>query len=152
MSASPNLGAHTVALEIPIQASRENVWRALVDETGNWWREDFLVTKGDNRRFQLEPHVGGRLYEETDSGAGLLWFTVTAIEPQKSLNLAGHIAPPWGGPATSQLSFQLEDHDGGTLVKFHDYLFGVVSEAMQQAMTDGWKLLLEDGWKSYAER
>lgn len=144
------LSSTTVALEIPIDAPRETVWRALVDETGSWWREDFFVTKGQ-RRFQMEAHVGGRLYEETDSGSGLLWYTVTAIEPQESLSLVGHLAPPWGGPATSLLGFQLEDRDGGTLVKFQDHIFGVVTEATEKNMTEGWNLLLVEAWKKHCE-
>jgi len=146
-----NLGSASITLEIAIQASRETVWRAIVDETGSWWREDFFVTRG-NRKFQLEAHVGGRLYEETDTGAGLLWYTVTAIEPEVSLNLAGHLAPPWGGPATSLLSFQLEDNDGATLLKFSDNLFGVVSETLEKNATEGWKLLLCDALKTYVEK
>ncbi len=63
--------ATLIELEIPIEASRERVWNALVDDTGEWWPKDFYVT-ADPRPITLEAKAGGRLFERGSEGATLL--------------------------------------------------------------------------------
>jgi len=51
--------------------------------------------------FEVKP--GGRLYEDAGGGNGLVWYQVIALDAPNSISLAGFIAPPFGGPATSLL-------------------------------------------------
>ncbi len=57
-------------LEFPIRATAERVWRAVTEETGRWWDQEFAAVKGSGGA-RLEPRLGGRLYEETPDGEGL---------------------------------------------------------------------------------
>jgi hypothetical protein len=140
-----------IDLSIPIAAPRDHVWRSLVQKIGSWWSKDFFALKKPEN-LTLEPNPGGRMFESNTEGAGLVWYTVIAVEPGESMNLAGHIAPPFGGPATTLLRLQLEDApDGGTVLNVSDSLFGCVDEGTRSSVTDGWRFLFEENLKRFAE-
>ena len=98
--------ATRIELEIPIEASPERVWNALVNDTGQWWPKDFYCTT-DPGPITLEAKAGGRLFERGGDGSELLWFTVLALAPNKSMDLVGHLTPAYGGPAGPRSLFQL---------------------------------------------
>ena len=144
------IGSVQIDLEIPVDAPRDTVWNSLVDETTSWWPADFQTT-ARYRRMVFEPRPGGRLYEEATGGGGLLWYTVIAIECPGLIHLAGHIAPPFGGPATSLLRITLEaTSDFATLLKISDSVFGCVDRTTKQSITDGWSALFAAA-RNYAE-
>lgn len=153
----PTTGAHTpetraaiLELDVQIDAPPDEVWQAVTDETDAWWIAELRCVAGDSR-VTLEPHAGGRMFEENAAGGSLLWFTVIAVEPGASLNLAGHMAPPFGGPATAYLLLRVEAHDGGTRVSLTNSMHGVVDEATLASTEAGWRMLLENGLKRHVE-
>ncbi len=137
-------------MEIPIDAPRERVWQALTEETNAWWLPDFHMT-GEGSVVTFDARAGGHLYERHESGKSLLWCTVTMCDPGVCIQMAGHIAPDWGGPTTSMLKFLLEDRDGGTLLRITDALFGHVSDDSVESLQGGWRWLMTDGLKAYVE-
>lgn len=143
-------GAARIELEVSIEAPVEAVWRALVDEPNAWWVPDMRCVAGDSK-IAFEPKAGGHLIEENFSGGSLLWFTVIAIEPQRSLNLAGSLAPPFGGPCQAFLLIELEGRDSSTLVKIVNTMHGHVDESSLEPTSSGWRLLFEDGLKKFVE-
>ncbi len=80
MQAGSGVGMARVEVEVTIGAPRERVWRALVEETGQWWPSDFYVGQSP-RGFILEARPGGRVYEDWGNEAGALWYTVLVVEP-----------------------------------------------------------------------
>ena len=74
-----------------------------------------------------------------------------AVEPGTSLNLVGHLAPPFGGPATGFLMVRLEEHDGGTRVAMTHSMHGVVDDGTLAATEAGWRMLLDNGLKRFVE-
>lgn len=145
------VGAIRIELEIPIDAAPERVWKALVDDTGAWWPKDFYIT-ADPGPMTLEAKAGGRLFERGKNGSELLWFTVFAIDPEKSMDLVGHLAPAYGGPATTMLHLELEPHGAGaTLLKVCDAIFGHIGEKIQ-SIQDGWRIIFHDNLKAFVER
>jgi uncharacterized protein YndB with AHSA1/START domain len=139
-----------VAVEFRVAKPRAAVWKSIVEEISFWWPADFCAAK-NHRRMVLEPYPGGRLYEEGEGGGGVLWYTVIAIEPLESLNLAGFIAPPFGGPATSLLRITLEEaSNSATTVKILDSVFGRVDEGTSQSVKDGWTAIFSS-MKSFAD-
>ncbi len=149
MNATTTLTSARVELSVLIAAPRERVWKGLIEEIGEWWPQDFFTTPSP--RFTLEPRIGGYMFEDTGDGTGAIWFQVTGIRPPESLNLQGHIAPPYGGPATSLLTFTLEDRGDETLFKLSDSLFGVLPDKDQDCMDQGWRQIFEQNFKSYME-
>ncbi|MAV35962.1 MAG: hypothetical protein CMJ59_10920 [Planctomycetaceae bacterium] len=144
-------GAVQIDIEISVDKPRDAVWKSIVEETASWWPADFWATK-THRRMVFEPKPGGRLYEEAEGGGGLLWYTVIAIEPPESLHLAGYIAPPFGGPATSLLRIALTAPSGSTtLLKISDSVFGCVDGHTKQSVAEGWSALFAAA-KRYIEK
>jgi uncharacterized protein YndB with AHSA1/START domain len=143
-------GVVTIDLEVPIRASRERVWAGLTEDPHRWWPKDHRAL-GPKGRMLLEVRPGGRLHEEDDAGGGLLWYTVLAVEPAASLTLVGHLAPPWGGPATSLLRLVLEAQGAHTLLRVKDSIFGAVDEGFRASTHEGWRSILADGLARHVE-
>ncbi|MCU0710351.1 MAG: hypothetical protein MUF23_18900, partial [Pirellula sp.] len=99
----PRMAHYEFALDI--EASTSRVWRALTDQVGSWWLPSFHIL-GESSIIELEPHAGGRLVERAD-GRELLWYTVLAMVPEKSLDLAGYCTAKYGGPSTTMLSLEV---------------------------------------------
>ncbi len=144
------IGVAETKLEITVRADPARVWAALTDEITHWWRKDYY-TNPATKRFVLEPKVGGRMYEDWGEGAGLLWYTVVAIEPGKSLRLAGHLFPEYGGPSSSLLTLTLESKGKATILKLEDSRFGRVGTE-SGSLEEGWRGLFEEALKAYVER
>lgn len=139
-----------IDLTIPIEASTQRIWKALVDESTDWWNRDFLVGPGA-KGFYIEPKVGGRVYEDWGEGTGTLWYTVTGVRTGEYLELVGHVFPGFGGPITSMLRLSLTASGSGTLLKLTDGLLGRLTDEKVQMITDGWRQLFEIGFKQYVE-
>jgi DNA-binding transcriptional ArsR family regulator len=140
----------SIELEIQISKPHEKVWDTLINEIDRWWLPDFHAL-GDSTVI-LEAHAGGRLYEKTVSGSEGLWYTVTSVSPNQLLELAGHLRPAYGGPATSLLRLSVEGKDDQTVLIIHDSLFGAVNENTHNSIRSGWKQLFEEGLKKYIEK
>ena len=147
------VGIHQVAVDVPIAAGRARVWKALTKEMGKWWRRDFFVNS-EAKSFTMEPRVGGRVFEDWGEGAGVLWFTVVALDPGKSLDLVGYLTPAFGGPATSMVRFVIDDDpDGhGVVVRVTDSTIGKESPGCEASKQDGWKQLVGEGLRPYLEK
>lgn len=149
-AARPPLTAMTTEQTIEINAPRTRVWEALVDETSAWWSQDFYVTDSP-KGVVIEPHVGGRWYENAGDGAGGLWGFIQTFDPPNRLEIVGALFPQWGGPATMHLTLELEEQGGGTILSVRDTLFGAVTEKLGEQTKDGWRALFADAFKTYVE-
>ena len=86
------------------------------------------------------------------SGEGLLWFTVHWINPaQQTLYVVGHIAPDWGGPATSNLKIWIEASADGCILRASDAHHGNISDENLNSLKSGWTMLFTDGLKNWVE-
>ena len=149
---APPEPAGVVQLEIEwtLRAPRERVWEALVGEVTAWWPADFYCLDRP-ARMVLEPHVGGRLYEDA-GGAALLWATVVLFDPPATIAFAGTLLPPWGGPAMTLWRLTLESVSGpATLLRLNDYVYGSVGDQLRTNLELGWQQLFERGLKAYVE-
>jgi len=142
--------AARIELEIPIEAPLTDVWRAVSEEPDAWWVSDMRCVPGGST-LALDPRAGGRLIEQNDSGGSLLWATVIAVQPPRSLSFESAIAPPFGGPCKSFLLIELEERGAGTLLKLTNSLHGHVDESSLPEMESGWRLLFETGLKQLVE-
>lgn len=141
--------AARIELEVVVDAPRDAVWSAIVERPDEWWVPE-LRCVGDSS-VVLDARAGGTLREEAADGSSLLWFTVIAVEPGRSLNLAGSLAPPFGGPASTYLLIRLEDREGATAVSMTNSLHGHVDETMLPEIESGWTMLLQKGLKPVVE-
>ena len=138
-------------IEIPIEAPKEKVWKALTEDIDAWWLPDFHMVSAKST-IRLDATAGGQLIESTPDGSSLLWFTVQMCDVGNSLHLAGFIFPQWGGPGTSLLHLSLEATATGTLFKVQDSQFGAIQASAAKSMEEGWTWLFTDGLKKYVEQ
>ena len=64
--------------------------------------------------------------EDFGSGDGIIWYTVIGVEAGRELILAGHLLPPFGGPATTALRLTLLTQGHGTILKIRDESNGTI--------------------------
>ncbi len=112
---------------------------------------DFYVGQAP-KGFILEARPGGRVYEDWGNDAGALWYTVLVVEPPTVLELAGHLTPSFGGPATTTARLTLTEQGGATVVKVEDAIFGRVDEHTVPRLREGWRALMGRGLKAHVER
>jgi hypothetical protein len=101
--------------------------------------------------FVIEPRAGGRVYERSDAGAEVLWYTTVTVDPGRSLDLVGHITAAHGGPTTTMVRLTLDRAGESTVVRLSDSLMGRVSDEFATATHDGWWKLFGEGLKPYVE-
>src|SRR3954463_1033130 len=102
-SKNPPITSAVHRLSLEIAKPPGAVWKAFTRDIQHWWPKDFYVTESPKRIvFEVKP--GGRLYEDSGKGNGLVWYHVIALDAPNSITLSGFIAPPFGGPATSLLN------------------------------------------------
>ena len=134
-------------LEIPIAAAIARVWSALTCESEKWWPADF-VTSERTLRFVIEAKPGGRVFEDFGNDEGLLWYSVVGVHAEKELQLAGHLLPPFGGPAVTALKISLRTQGDGTLLTIRDDRFGILGG---EPPTEGWRQVFDGGLRVYVE-
>ena len=68
------------------------------------------------------------------------------------MNLAGYLAPPYAGPATTLLRLELESKDKQqTVLRVSDSVFGNIDEISIASLEDGWRALFAGGLKKFVE-
>ena len=135
------------ALEVVIAAPPPRVWQALASESSAWWPKAFHTSER-TQRFVIEPVLGGRVYEDFGGGDGLVWYSVIGVEAGRELILAGHLLPPFGGPAVTALRLTLSAKAPGTLLRVQDYRFGALGG---ESPVDGWRLVFDSGLRQHIE-
>lgn len=145
MTQSPSTASYS--LEVMIAATPTRVWQALTTEASAWWPKDFH-TSTRAERFVIEPVLGGRVFEDFGGGDGLMWYTVIGVEVEKELVMAGHLLPPFGGPAVTALRLTLSQQSDSTQLKIQDDRFGLLGG---ESPVDGWRMVFDDGLRLYIE-
>ncbi len=140
-----------IHMEIPIEAGQQQVWECLIKDIGLWWRKDFY-TSPKTKNFILEAKPGGKMYEDYGNNEGLVWAEVIVINSPNVLELKGHLSPQFGGPAFSFLRLSLQGDDNNTTLTLSDTVFGDISEKTEKDLTEGWKMLFEEGFKNYVHQ
>jgi uncharacterized protein YndB with AHSA1/START domain len=139
-----------LVIEIPISAPKERVWKAILEELPEWWPQDFLCFP-ESQKIRFEPWPGGRLYEQTEDGRGILWSTVVMIMPGQAIEFAGTVTPTYGGPNITTYRLEVGDADGGSMFKVVNSLFGRMTAEGEESISEGWKYLFVSGLKAYVE-
>lgn len=143
---------HTVHIEqvVTINASPPIVFDALVEDISLWWRAPFFQGDADTTKMMLEPHLGGRMYEDWGQSEGLLLASIVSIKRPWEVRLTGAFG--MAGPVSGEIHFQLKEDDLGTQLKFTHRAIGVLDDQAQANYTGGWETLLGTNLKEYAEQ
>jgi len=136
MERSESRLAIDIAQELTFKRPRPEVFAALI-RVSSWWGPPYLSSAATDLR--LEPRLGGPLEEVWGSTGGRLLAIVTALEPNRTLELTGafHFGLVYG-----VVQFQLDDAGTGTRLTFSHRGIGSVSGEAAETFADGWKQLL----------
>jgi DNA-binding transcriptional ArsR family regulator/uncharacterized protein YndB with AHSA1/START domain len=133
--------------EVIIAAAPERVFAALL-EADAWWHLRYDRTPS---QIIFEPMLGGRFAQRFDGAeTGVLWAIVTWYEPGKRLTLQGTL--DMAGAIAATVTFDLEPHADGTLLKLRHEAIGSIATETRDNYTVGWRVLLADRLKGYIER
>ncbi len=93
-------GELAVRKSVTVKATPERAFEVFTAGVATWWPlQTHSVGEEHATHVTIEPHVGGRFYEQTDDGAEHDWGTVTAWEPPGRFACTWH---PGYDPAEGQ--------------------------------------------------
>lgn len=146
------LNSVEVALDWELQAPLQKVWRLLFQSPEAWWPADYRAGP-EGSVMAMDERVGGTLREERADGGGLVWYSIIALDPMRSLDLSGFLASRYGGPATSLLHLELSPgrEESTTLLKLTDSAFGRLGPGFKSSASEGWQAIFGAGLKPLAE-
>jgi len=120
--------------EIRVKASLESTFAALLEQLGPYnERPD-----GVKMPMVIEPWPGGRWYRDLGQGSGHFWGNVQAIKRPTLLEICGPLF--MSQPVSNNLQYRLGEENGGTLIKFHHFGFGLHMDAAR-GVHEGWKFI-----------
>jgi uncharacterized protein YndB with AHSA1/START domain len=153
-STTPEPGATTaedqatsVSCSVNVAAPPDHAFTVFTSGIDRWWTRSHHVQSGELKAVGVDPHVGGRVWEENDAGEVCTWGVVLTWDPPKEFAFSWLIGPDFGLPApdapASRVTVTFTPTDSGTHVELvHDRL---------DAHGPGWPSLRagvggENGW------
>ncbi|QGQ48491.1 helix-turn-helix domain-containing protein [Metabacillus sediminilitoris] len=141
--------AFRIEQEVLIAAPREQVFKALTEQAGDWW-EFRLAPKGVSSHFSFEPVPGGQFIEKWGEHEGAVWGNVYYVNAPEEIRLHGHLGMQ--GAVNSSYVYRLLEKEGATLLQLSHTASGVIEENWEQEHSEGWKHLLGTLLKNYVEQ
>jgi DNA-binding transcriptional ArsR family regulator/uncharacterized protein YndB with AHSA1/START domain len=135
-----------ISQEVALKAKRREVFRALTRDVASWWGPPYLTNRATG--LELDPRLGGAFTEKWGEGGGKLLATVTAVEPERLLELTG---PLHLGVVFGVAEFRLEDDPGGTRLSFAHRGIGEVSPDVVEEFAGGWAELLGNRLRRFVD-
>ena len=123
--------------EIHVKATPEVTFEALLEELG----PGLTGAEDKPMHLQIEAWPGGRWYRDLGDGNGHLWAHVQAIKRPTLLEFYGPLMMSYA--VVSNVQYRLSEEPGGTLIKFHHFLLGVISDDYRKGVAEGWKHIHE---------
>lgn len=133
--------------DISLAAAAPRVFEALTNGVSAWWGLPYLAPETED--LVLEPRLGGLFYEIWGVNAGAVIATVTALNPNRRLELTGrfHMEVVYG-----VANFLLIDQsDDRTLLQFSYRAIGHLDPEEGSAIQGGWTDLLTVRLKAFVE-
>jgi hypothetical protein len=110
-------GGFTTVNEVIVDAGREDVWKAAIEDIGIWWSSDHTIS-GDASRLRITSVPQGCFCESFGAGAGVVHLTVTMVSPGVVIRLTGGLGPLGLMGVNGNMTWEFDDVDEGTKVKF----------------------------------
>lgn len=133
-----------VQCEIVINAPRQKVWDAFINEPNNWFYPDHDRAA---KSTHLEPFLGGKMYlrDEVGDKAGdeNLMAIVTLLRPGRKIRLKGDFTMPLAMVANATISFEDapgegEGSGGATRVHVDHRMLGEFGDEDPAGFQEGW--------------
>jgi hypothetical protein len=122
----------SITEEIRVQAPIDVTFATLIEQLGPFNE----TMEGQSMNMKIEAWPGGRWYRDLGDGNGHFWGNVQAIKRPTLLEICGPLFMSY--PVVSNLQYRLSEVDGGTLIKFHHTVLGLIEEQHRQGVSKGW--------------
>jgi len=128
-----------ICKEIEIAAPIEVAFEALLEELGPGGE----MRDGKPFPMKIEAWPGGRWYRDLGNNNGHNWGHVQAIKRPTLLEVSGPLMTSF--PVTHNVQYRLKEVEGGTLLTFHHYAFGVLLglDDFRKGINVGWTHIFE---------
>lgn len=126
----------SVTQEILVRSSLTKTFAALLEQMGpgNEGHD------GTPLPMIIEPWPGGRWFRDLGGHNGHFWGQVQAIKAPTLLEITGPLF--MSAPVISNVQYRLKEVDGGTLIAFRHYAFGLVPDGYREGLSQGWTNML----------
>jgi Activator of Hsp90 ATPase homolog 1-like protein len=115
---------------IKVNAPLDVTFQALLEEL-----QDMPAQNGP-MPMKLEPWPGGRWYRDLGNGNGHFWAVVQAIKRPSLLEFSGPLMLSF--PVIHNVQYRLAEENGVTVITFHHFAFGSISDDHREGMHQGW--------------
>ena len=119
----------TTVNEVVVDAEKDAVWRAAIEDVGLWWSSDHTIS-GDASRLSITAVPQGCFCESFGQGAGVVHLTVTMVNPGVVIRLTGGLGPLGLMGVNGNMTWEFEAVEDGTRVKFTYAVGGYRAEGM----------------------
>lgn len=121
----------TTVNEVVIADGRADAWVAAVRQVGKWWSSDHTVS-GDASRMSIKPQMQGCFCESLGEQAGVVHLVVTMVNPTHLLRMTGGLGPLGLMGVDGNMTWEFEDAEGGTRVRFTYAVGGYREEGLDE--------------------
>ena len=87
-------------------------------------------------KMKVEQWPGGRWYRDLGNGNGHFWANVQAIKRPSLLEFSGPLMLSF--PVIHNVQYRLAEENGVTVITFHHFAFGHISDEHKEGMRQGW--------------
>lgn len=133
-----------IELETRIEAPTDVVFRAMTEGYPNWWPHKM----NPEAKIYFETKLGGTFGEHWPDGGGVIYGTITLLDPGKKLT-ATNVG--MFGDYTATNTETVTADGNATIHRKSLHLWGDVSEEIVKMLRDGSRQLIEDAMRSYCE-
>jgi len=125
-----------IAQEIHVRASLDVTFAALLEQLG-----PASETPEGPMPMKLEAWPGGRWFRDLGDGNGHFWGVVQAIKRPTLLEIHGPLFMSYA--AVSNVQYRLSEEKSGTLIKFHHFALGFITDDHRKGVSTGWTQVLD---------
>ena len=140
-----DVNGFTVTHKTSVSADRMAVYKAAIENIGDWWSSDHTVS-GSAANLYFDTRLQGCFCESLGQGTGLVHMTVTFVNPGVMLRLSGGLGPLGLMGVAGSMTWEFDDSEEGTTVTLNyavggymsgglDSIAGAVDGVLIEAMT-----------------
>lgn len=138
-----------IKLAVSVKLSPDRAFEVFTGRMGEWWPKGKTIGKNPHRKVVIEPHAGGRWYEEDEGGTQSDWGRVIDWEPPHRLLLAWQLDASftYDPDLETEVLLTFQSDGTGTRVELeHTNLqrFGPSAERVAHQLAGGWPTRLQD--------
>lgn len=144
---SAETGGFKMVSKVAVDATRDDAWRAAVQDVDKWWDGDHTVS-GEAGRLKIDAKPQGCFCEMLGEDAGVVHMTVTMLYPPNVIRLTGGLGPLGLLGAEGNMTWEFDDLDGHTQITFTYAVGGyreggldVMAKPVDAVITDALKRL-----------